>query len=319
MSAHFTPQQFQEYVGAALASGDPHDVQATLREAMTQRFPPLAAISADSYPVPANVALFLYGTAPHEHGGLLRASLGSPQTEHFWERLAAIASYVCAAADWRTLGELAFALDCALAEVGIAEQELADETPAKTGRQRSPDQTSKVSPQRLVQVWTEYFQELARRRAVWFVHIGIGYSQAFPAGLAVSPDLVRGTGDPAPPDNQNWPLLRLFWQKHHAAWKAYPEGVSQLEACPNPLLADLAERIRRSPDVPERFDEISEGVPEPFAELASDEVHRIAPPPLARPPQPRPARKPRRRGWWDMLWLPFGQWLRSLTGSKERK
>ena len=314
MPPYLTPQQFNEHINRALGSGDPRSVQNAIQEAMAERFPPLATISADCYPIPASAALFLYRTAPRKHSGLLRASLGSPQSEHYWERLAAIASYVCAAADWQTLGELAYALDGAIAVVGTASLQ----KPAESGP-RPLDRAKKVSPHRLVQVWGEFFHALAGRRAAWFVHVALGYFRVLPAGLAVPPDLVRAEASGPASADQGWPLLRLFWQRHHGAWKVYPEGLSQLEACPNPLLVELAHRIRHSPDPPERAEETSEGVPEPFADLAGEEVRRIAPPPLARPPESRRSWAWRLRTRLNKLQSAAGRWLRSLLPRSTRR
>ncbi len=323
MPAYFTPQEFQEYLEDSLAERVPHVMEEAVRQATQRRFPPLATVSADAYPLPVNVAFFLYQTMPGQHGEVLRAALGSPQTARYWKRLAALASFACTATDWRTLGELALALDFAVtAEGDIAAKDailVASNIPRQTG---TPKRDSR---ERLIKAWCEYFQDLAMWRSSYFVQVALGYFQALPAGLALPPELVFGEESETTAGNSSWPLLRQFWNNHHLAWKDCPESLSQLETCPNPLLRDLTARIRRfsggPPEVPEDHAEIAE----PFTGFAGDELHRLTLPPLSSPPPitgPLPPRRSpfqRRRTKWGQLWDSASGWVRHLFLRRSRR
>jgi hypothetical protein len=285
MAAYLTPEEFDSLISDALGSRDPDTVARAVADALQQRYPPLAAWAADCYVVPANAALFLYQAAPRQYASLLPLALGSPVATHFGERLTAIAGYVSAASDWETVGQLA----CFLERAVVAAQASAATTLAAT--------------QRLLAAWSDYFEQLAVVRAPWYTHCALGYLEALPPGLAVPPDLVGHPEAEGPADGCSWRLLRLFWQKHHGAWKTVPDAVARLAAAENPFLADLAARIRTSPEERPQSPAATaaEPVAAPFAELAGQEFQSLAPPP-PRPPTLRFAPRRSAPTWWERTW-----------------
>ena len=244
-----TPDEFYRPISDCVKSGDPAEVWNTIEQQLPLRYPPLVAASIDSYPLPRSAAVMLYRSAPQKHRGLLRPSLGSPQSPRFGTRLAWIASHAHAVRDFEMLGQLAYCLDDALC-ASAGESALC--TPAASHAAETADATSNREGVNSA-LWKacrqlmHYFDKLASGKPADYVQAAIGYFRALPAGLAVPPELVPGATAAENSDPTNWLLLRLFWTQHYEAWKHDPEACDRIAGLPNPFLAELADTIRDSP------------------------------------------------------------------------
>lgn len=220
---------------------EPQPMAAAWAAAQKQVHPDLAAADGQSYLAPLETALYLYRRHPKDYARAMLAALGRDQSPFLWKSLAAAARDAFAADDWDVLGALASRLDQALNR----DVRLPDEATESDEFDPHGGSAGSEPAEKLVGAFRTAFDYSGGKVAAGnYVRGALACLRSLPSAALLPPDVCLG-GRPDP-ESQSWPLLRMFWFEHAAAWQGVANLQDELAKAPNPLVALFAARLRPS-------------------------------------------------------------------------
>ncbi|MFV1967487.1 MAG: hypothetical protein ACC628_18830 [Pirellulaceae bacterium] len=332
------PAEYRDQLESAFHQRDSAAVAQLVAQLAPRRYPGL--IADGHYYLPACAALSCYRENPAESKQELSLTLGPPQSEDHWPRLAAFIKYVYEQRDWTMLGHLAYQVDWGLVACASERDQARHTKQHGSKKQMSASASTGLRFCRTIQSVCDLPQGILEPKE--YLQAALGYFRALPTEFAVPPDLVEYTtfgknSSECEPSPLDWPMLRFFWKTSRGSWNQVPQSLELLAKSPNPFLSVLAAQLRGSKDVPEAREsarEIARESPpqlaqDPFQELAGEHAVELSQPPTLSPqtgsspgvertifpPDSAPAWQRVVRRTWNRV----RSWWRSWRGGSSKK